>query len=128
MGGQLRGEAQLPLLLHLHRVTVLPDGVHFRLRDHTLGAKYAIVLLRFLFNLNFWLYLCADVTVFVSSSGAQGGKGLVFALQESPGRYPWIVVNAALMLQLRLTTIIVTVHTLESSWFTLSLHLLFYFP
>lgn len=57
VGGQLRWEAQLPLLLHLHRVTVLPDGVHFRLRDHTPGTKYAILSLFFLFNNIFLMVL-----------------------------------------------------------------------
>lgn len=32
---------------------------------------------------------CVSV-LFSSLSGAQGGKGLVFALQESPGRYPLV--------------------------------------
>ncbi|XP_029701233.1 palmitoyltransferase ZDHHC18-B isoform X2 [Takifugu rubripes] len=39
LGGQLRGEAQLPFLLRLHRVAVLPDGVHLRLRRHASGAE-----------------------------------------------------------------------------------------
>ena len=33
-------------------------------------------------------YTLGVTVIFISLSGAQGGKGLVFALQESPGRYP----------------------------------------
>lgn len=44
--------------------------------DHTLFASMC-------FETHFEPYC-----VLPSFSGAQGGKGLVFALQESPGRYP----------------------------------------
>lgn len=39
LGGELRGEAQLPFLLHLHRVALLPDGVHLWLCDHASSAE-----------------------------------------------------------------------------------------
>lgn len=42
LGGELCRETKLPLLLHLHRVSLLPDGIHLWLRDHTSGTEYVV--------------------------------------------------------------------------------------
>ena len=43
LGGELRGETQLPLLLHFHRVALLPDGLHLWLCDHTSSTEYVFM-------------------------------------------------------------------------------------
>lgn len=34
LGGELRGEEELPLLLHVHPLALLPHHLHLRLRHH----------------------------------------------------------------------------------------------
>lgn len=95
LGWELRRETKLPFLLHLHRVAVLSDGIHLRLCDNTSSAKYACAL-RYpcaTGQLHSWPPSRASSSstdthsCLAFLSGAQGGRGLVFALQESPGRY-----------------------------------------